>query len=111
VKQPIASDLPILQSLGFMEPALLGYGGEANVYDIGDDCILRLLHAGASDAEFANRVKLSRRITDTSCKLPFRTPKVLKTIEIDGRLGTIEKRFPGVPLTDVFASTQGAGAA
>jgi len=79
------------------------------VYDIGEERILRLLHKGSNSVEFANHVEFNQRIDGACNNLSFRIPKIIATIEVDGRFGTIEERFPGIPLDQAIANAD-AGA-
>lgn len=101
----IQSDIEILTELGCSNVDLLGQGGEANVYVFGGVKIVRLLHSNTSRLDLDNRVALVNSIYNAHYSPSFKTPQVSSTFEINGRLGTIEARFPGEPLNRVISRT------
>lgn len=104
----IASDQDILARLGHARAPLLGAGGEAQVYALDEDRIVRLMHPGASLADAEARAALLREIAANGQHLPFRTPKVESVTEMDGRILAIEARLPGAPVSHVLARPEGA---
>jgi aminoglycoside phosphotransferase (APT) family kinase protein len=104
----IAADQDILARLGRPLAPLLGAGGEAQVYALGADRIVRLMHVGASLADAEARAALLREIATHARHLPFRTPAVESVTEMDGRILAIEARLPGEPVSHVLAGHEGA---
>lgn len=90
---PRDSDRAVLAHFGTDESSLLGRGGEARVFAIDDDRVLRLPHPGVDDAALDER----RRLLDEIAALgpPVATPEVLDHCDVDGRTVVIERRLPG----------------
>lgn len=108
----IEDDAPLLQvmsHLGLDRDALLGVGGEACVFALGEDRIARVHHPGATREAVARRAKLLDDLHRSAGAVPFAIPRVLEITEAHGRLITIEPRLPGRPLLHVLGEAQGAG--
>lgn len=100
-------DLAILAALGVPDAPLLGEGGEARVYALGDHQVLRLLRPGASSAQQHSRADLLAEISAGRGKIGFATSEVERITEIEGRVAVIERRLPGVPFSKALTVTQG----
>ncbi len=82
----------------------VGHGGEATVYALGDDRVLRLYHhqphgGSAMMAAFYDEIDRGA--------VPFVVPQVLDHGEIDGTWYSIDRRIAGRPLMDVLPSLSG----
>ncbi|MCB9138002.1 MAG: phosphotransferase [Caldilineaceae bacterium] len=87
--------------------ALLGAGGEAEIYALDAGRIIRLFRPGAVEAEVAARTDLLTEIAAHAAHLPFATPVVLEQGVCANRLCTIEKRIPGVSLLAALKTARG----
>lgn len=103
----IASDQDILARLGHSGAPRLGAGSEAQVYALGEDRIVRLMHPGARLVEAEARAALLREIAANARHLPFRTPAVESVHEMDGRVLAIEARLPGEPVSHLLTLCEG----
>jgi aminoglycoside phosphotransferase (APT) family kinase protein len=83
----------VLRRLGVPADALLGHGGEAWVYSLDHERVLRVLHAGGRADDVHRRQSLVDELS--LAKPPFALPAVLEVGEIDGRVFAIERRLPG----------------
>ena len=72
---------------------LLGHGGEAWVYALGRDRVLRVLHRGGTVAHVHRRQALVDELARSTPA--FELPCVLDVGELDGRVFVIERRLPG----------------
>lgn len=102
-----SKDLAILAAFGAVGASLLGEGGEARVYALGDHQILRLLRPGVSSAQQYARAELLAEISAGRGGIAFATPEVERITEIDGRVAVIERRLPGIPFSKVLTLAQG----
>lgn len=83
----------VLRRLGVSADALLGHGGEAWVYSLDHERVLRVLHAGGRAEDVRRRQGL---VDELSLAKPrFALPAVLDVGEIDGRVFAVERRLPG----------------
>ena len=82
--------------------ALLGKGNTADVYDLGDNKVVKLFHAGyprdAVHKEFRNSQLINA--------LDVPVTKSYGLVSYHGRLGIVYDKADGVPLLDVLLSTQ-----
>jgi aminoglycoside phosphotransferase (APT) family kinase protein/predicted RNA-binding protein with PIN domain len=86
-------DRAILDHFGVAESALLGRGGEARVFALGTDRVLRLPHAGVPAAHLEDRRRLLAAIATPGWRVAL--PEVLEQREVAGRLVVVERRLPG----------------
>ncbi|HET9648907.1 MAG TPA: PH domain-containing protein [Microlunatus sp.] len=86
----------VLDHFGVTEAALLGQGGEANVYAVDDDRVLRVYHSGHEGPAqvIAQLQGLFRMWADA----PFQLPEILDTGERAGRIYTVTRRLSGQSL-------------
>ncbi|WP_434041401.1 MULTISPECIES: phosphotransferase family protein [Sorangium] len=107
----IEDDAPLLQvmsHLGIDKDALLGVGGEACVFALGEDRIARVHHPGAARETVARRAQLLDDLHRSAGAVPFSIPRVLEITEAHGRVLTIEPRLAGRPLLHVLGEVAGA---
>jgi hypothetical protein len=98
-------DKEILAALGAADGRLLGQGGEARVYAIGESNIARIHKTGASMGEALQRQSLLDAIGRLD--LPFATPAVVRVEAVKDRIVTIERRLPGVPTATALQAASG----
>lgn len=99
--EPRRWDRAVLADFGIDESALLGRGGEARVFAIDADRVLRLPHAGVDLGALEERRRLLEAITTP--RAPFAIPEVLEHRELKGRPIVIERRLPGRNAMEVLA--------
>lgn len=85
----------ILAHFHQVESSLLGQGGEAWVYALDADRVLRVFK-GDKPEEAAERAAFFARLAQF--RFPFAVPELLESGEIDGTFYTIERRLAGRPL-------------
>ena len=97
----------VLAAVGATTDALLGFGGEARVYALDAERVVRVLHPGGR----ADHIRRRQTLVDEllSAGAPFALPEVLDVGEIDGRVFAIERRLAGHSLMDELAVSTGAG--
>lgn len=91
----------VLAHFGAGEDALLGGGGEARVFAIGDDRVARITHPGTDPTSLHERRRLLDHVR--SARLPFAVPELIEQREIEGRLVVIERRLPGRDALEALA--------
>ena len=100
-----AARAAVLADLGVEPGDLLGAGGEAEVYALGTDRVLRLHRQEAAD--HARAVAELCASLDRSA-VPYRLPEVLEVHARDGVSWSIERRLPGRSLGEGLADRRGA---
>ncbi len=95
----------VISRFGLAPAAMLGYGGEAVVFALDDDRVLRVLWEGAEPAVLRARQALVDELTAGGA--PFSLPEPSKVGEIDGRWYAIERRLRGKPVAEVLATLSG----
>jgi len=98
----------VLDSFGVAADALLGRGGEARVYALDDDRVLRVHHPSTKRASVDRRNALLQEITRGASGVPFATPVPLETLEREGCIVVLERRLPGRPLLELLGEASGA---
>ena len=78
----------VLQELGVAPSALLGHGGEAQVYALDDLRIVRVCHPGADVESVLQRVNLVAELSASPS--PFALPETININERHGRVVCIE---------------------
>ncbi len=96
----------LLRGLGADPADLLGFGGEARVWALGADRVVRVCHPGTGPGVVRQRIDLLAELSAGAAPL-FALPEVLEVGERDGRRYTIERRLPGVPLQAALATITG----
>jgi hypothetical protein len=99
--------LRVLRVFGVGSDALLGSGGEASVYALDHDRVLRVHHRGTSREGVEGRRALLSELGKSAARVPFAVPTVLDTTACEGRFVTIEPRLPGRPLTETLGESSG----
>jgi len=97
----------LLREFGIADDALLGSGGEAWVFALDAERVLRVPRPGTSPSESALRSALLRELESVADCVPFELPRILEERCIDTRLATIEVRLPGRTLTHELADSRG----
>lgn len=85
---------------------LLGHGGEAWVYALDDDRVLRILHDAGRKADVLRRKALVEELA--LAQPAYRLPEVLDVGEIEGRTYAIERRLPGRSMLEELGRIEGA---
>jgi aminoglycoside phosphotransferase (APT) family kinase protein len=105
----VASDpgfASLLRRFGVTADDCLGHGGEARVYALGHDRVLRVLHRGGRADDVVRRHRL---VCDLRrARPPFALPDVLEVGEAGGRVFAVERRLPGRSVLDALGSCVGA---
>lgn len=96
------SDNQVLSHFRWESAHLLGEGGEARVFDIGGDRVLRLVRPGGQADAQRRRADLLKRISAGHTAAAFRTPSVIDIREVGGRVAVIEERLTGITLAEVL---------
>jgi uncharacterized protein (TIGR02172 family) len=79
---------------------LLAEGRMAEVYEWGEDRVLKLLRAEWNDRGIAEYEADKTRLAHAT---GYRTPAVGEIVEVDGRVGTLYERFDGVVMGQMLA--------
>lgn len=95
----------VLRTFGVGPDALLGHGGEARVYALGDDRVLRVLHGRLDVAAVRSRQALVAELTAGG--VTFGLPEVLDVDEVAGHGVTVERRLPGRTVAEELATMDG----
>src|SRR4029079_841469 len=85
--------------------ARIGHGGEADVYEMHGDRVLRWYHSPparplATLSTFYDEIQ--------SPALPFALPRIIEHGTIEGRAYSIDARIPGRPLMEALLALRGA---
>jgi hypothetical protein len=96
----------VAHRFGVAPNALLGHGGEAWVYALDDERVLRVLHEGGDKADLLRRMALVEELVLS--QPVFRLPEVLDIGEIEGRIYAIERRLPGRSMLEELGRIEGA---
>lgn len=99
----------VLARFGLTNRDRLGAGGEAIVFALGTDRVLRVTHAGTDAEDLRERYGLLAELSRTP--LPFALPVVLDAGETGGRHWAIEQRHPGQPLATALVESRGTARA
>lgn len=102
------SDGQVLSHLTWENAPLVGEGGEARVFDIGGDRVLRLVRPGGQADAQQKRAELLRKISAGHTNAAFRTPRVIDICQVGGRVAVIEERLTGITLAEAL-KTGGSG--
>ncbi len=97
-----------LESFGIGPDAWLGRGGEAQIYALDADRVLRVHHVDTTRSAVERRNALLAELAAGAAQLPFAIPAVLDTVEREGRIVVLERRLPGRPLDAVLADASAA---
>jgi aminoglycoside phosphotransferase (APT) family kinase protein len=94
----------ILQRFGAQVGRRIGHGGEATIYELGDDRVLRICH----DQEAWRLAALQDFYGTLRRDCGFALPDIIETGEIDGVAYSVDRRLPGRVLMDVLPDLEGA---
>jgi phage gp46-like protein len=95
----------ILGSLALTPEQYLGHGGEAWVYALDDERIVRVLHENQHPDTIRHRQALVEELGARGA--PFALPELLEVGERDGRWFTIERRLPGISVAQQLGRLDG----
>ena len=95
----------VLSRLGVAPEAYLGHGGEAWVYALDDQRVVRVLHHGGEADQLYRNVELIAELS--AGDLPYELPSVQTIDEIGGRAYAIERRLPGQSLLQQLRTMEG----
>jgi aminoglycoside phosphotransferase (APT) family kinase protein len=99
----------VLRRFGVPAAAVLGHGGEAWVYSLDHDRVLRVLHADGRADDVLRRQAL---VDELSLAMPrYALPAVLEVGEVDGRVFAVERRLPGRSVLEELRYCEGAARA
>ena len=105
--EEILDDEDILARLGNRNAALLGSGGEAQVYALDDRRVARIMRPGATAEDAHGRAALLQEIAAGNSTLPFATPEVLEIAVLGARVAAVERRLDGQPMSAVLPTVIG----
>jgi Ser/Thr protein kinase RdoA (MazF antagonist) len=100
--------LDVMSHFGVTETQLLGSGGEARVFALDAQRVLRVHHRGSSASTVGERLALLLEIGRDAGRVPFAIPRVLEHATVCTRIITIEARLPGEPLSRLLETETGA---
>lgn len=92
---------------GVDDAALLGEGGEAQIYALDDERVVRIHRPGVPQGAIQRRVDLLAELGRRADRVRFRIPVVLEWVERDGRFASIEERLPGRSMLAVLGEEIG----
>lgn len=95
----------MLEHVDFTTADLLGQGGEAQVYALDSEWVVRLYHGSVDPTFVAQRRALYDFLRSQSP--PFALPQILDSGTYRGRTYTIERRMPGSDFRKVLPSLTG----
>ncbi|HVL82229.1 MAG TPA: phosphotransferase [Actinomycetota bacterium] len=93
-----------LQRFGVSETDRIGAGGESIVYAFGPDRVLRLWRT-ATLGHVERLAELLTRLDRGA--VPFRLPEMLELHDVDGRVVSVERLIPGVPMSTALRALRG----
>ncbi len=96
-----------LRAFGLGPDALLGEGGEAQVYALNGSRVLRVHRPGTSRAAVERRAELYAELGRGRNAVPFELPEVLETEARDDWIVSVERRLPGRAMCDVLREARG----
>ncbi|HEY7946830.1 MAG TPA: phosphotransferase [Acidimicrobiales bacterium] len=95
----------VLATFGVGSGQLLGHGGEARVYALDADRVIRVLHRGGRADEIGRRQRLIAELGRSGP--PFALPEILEVGETAGRVFVIERRLPGRSVAEALGDLEG----
>lgn len=98
----------VLADLGLQPGDLLGAGGEAEVYALGPDRVVRV-HRQPAAAHVRAIAELCASLDRSA--VPYALPELLEVHERDGVSWSIERRLPGRPLDSLLPALRGTARA
>ena len=88
----------VLSQLHVAPDDLLGHGGEAWVYALDGDRVVRVLHEGQDGETVRHRQALVDELVGGGA--PFSLPELIEVGEVDGRWFAIERRLDGIAVME-----------
>ena len=101
-----AALVEVLGAFGVGPHDYLGHGGEAWVYALGEDRVLRVLHDGGSADDVRTRDAIIAELRCGTNRMPL--PELLDVGERSGRVYAIERRLNGRALSSELAHVDGS---
>jgi hypothetical protein len=102
---PSAALNRVLEAFGTQSGALIGQGGEASVYAIDNERVLRVLHHPGSPSTIRARQMLIDELMRAGA--PFSLPGILEVIGLDGLTCAVERHLPGTSVLEELAHLEG----
>jgi Phosphotransferase enzyme family len=99
----------VARRFGVAPTALLGHGGEAWVYALDDERVLRVLHDGGREDDVLARMALVEALSRS--QPVFQLPEVFAVGSFEGRAFAIERRLPGRSLMEELGCLEGVARA
>jgi hypothetical protein len=99
--------IAVLQELGIGAQARLGRGGEAWVYALDEERVVRVLHDGGRPDGIRRAQKLVAELSRTTIRPGFALPDVLDIDEVGGRWYAIERRLVGRSVMEELGRLEG----
>jgi aminoglycoside phosphotransferase (APT) family kinase protein len=97
--------LSVMRRFAVTADDLLGHGGEAWVFALGDDRVVRILQPGGVLDDIVRRRDLVAELSRV--RPPFALPDVLEVGELAGRVFGVERRLPGRSVLHELSSSHG----
>jgi aminoglycoside phosphotransferase (APT) family kinase protein len=94
--------ISVAEALGLVPDAVLGHGGEAWVFALGDDRVVRILHKGGRAEQIVRRQELVAQLS--LARPPFALPEVLDVGDVGGRAYAVERRLPGRAVAEALGA-------
>ncbi len=98
----------LLDHFGLDPRSALGSGGEATLYALDAERVLRVPHAPVTRAENERRQAYLAELGQSAALVPFAIPCVLELVELGGEVVSIERRLPGRALSEALGEATGA---
>jgi aminoglycoside phosphotransferase len=95
----------VLRHLGVPAESFLGHGGEAWVYALDNDRVVRVPHSGADADQLRRNHALVNEMW--GCNTPFDLPNLIEVSDVNGRVFAIEQRLAGRDLLSELATAEG----
>jgi aminoglycoside phosphotransferase (APT) family kinase protein len=96
----------VLRGLGVAPGAYVGHGGEAWVYGLDDDRVVRVLHETGTAEQVQRRALLVNELSQSHPA--FALPEIMEIGESEGRVFVIERRLTGRPVLSELAQAEGS---
>ena len=97
----------LLAHFGLAPSAALGRGGEATVYALDAQRVLRVPHAPATRAGMERHQAYLAELGQSAARVPFEVPHVLELVELGAEIVSIERRLPGRALSEALGELIG----
>lgn len=97
---PDSGLVAVLRSLDVLPDALLGHGGEAWVYALDDERVVRVLHAAEDHTSLRSRIALVAELAEAAPT--FALPETIELGSFAGRHYSIDRRLRGVAVPEAM---------